>query len=368
MDSSLIIDNWLLHDIGSSLTEGLSSDEASEIIIDKPADSHSVDTVSLAGIQVEALLEFLTNIVFRDNLIVDANFVSAWQPFGESFEKLSKAGILRPLEFLKDEDNLEEPRKHVVDSLCVTSTLRKEQRLNEVSWQTKKVANDNYMSAVIWGTAGMLARSHVFEAPYSGHPLRKCLIDQTLLSIKRRDSVTETLDWIASEKLRVFETNDKKMHSKTAIVILPTAALQIIEESSNVEDLVRVAYESRDEYKRMREWMREIQKAVDLENPKDIAKYKKLLSTVSSDIDRSIKSDNEGQIELKIGIGLPSIGIKMNTLQNVMKKFGMRSMLNKQIMNKRGENSLRKLLKMFDENNSSIGLDVIRHMHIRGTK
>ncbi len=116
MESSLIIDNWLLQDIGSCLANGLSDDEPSEIIIDKQTDSHSIVGVSSAGIQIEALLELLTNIVLRDKLIVDANFVSTWNPYVKYFEKLSNAGILRPLELLKYEDRLKEPSKKRVRS------------------------------------------------------------------------------------------------------------------------------------------------------------------------------------------------------------------------------------------------------------
>jgi hypothetical protein len=356
MGSSLIIDNWLLQDIGNCLSSGLGSDSASEVVIDRQHNSHSVLDVPEAGVQLEALLGLLVDIVFRDSLVVDSGFVGTWSEHQTAFAPLLNSGLVRALPFQTHEVRLKEAKRFILDRLCVTPSLRDEQRMNEESWAARKEAANPYMSAVIWGTAGMLGRSHVFEAPYSGHPLRKRIIEQTLLASPSRDVVSETVEWMADERLRLFETKVKDGSQRTATLVLPPVAIEIIEESKDIDQLITNAYQLRDKYAKVREWMKSIQNAMDNEDPKGIAKYKQTLNAVSKDLDRAMGNTETGKVSLKIGIGWPSISIALGTLDDVVKKFGIRAMLNNQIFSPQGEKSINKLLRMFDEEKTSVGL------------
>jgi hypothetical protein len=364
MGSSLIIDNWLLQDIGTCLSTGLGRDGASEIVIDRQHNNHSVLDVPQAGVQLEALLGLLVDIVFRDSLVVDSDFVESWAEHQTAFAPLLNSGLVRVLPFKAHEDRLREAKRFVLDRLCVTPSLREEQRQNEESWAAGKGAANRYMSAVIWGTAGMLGRSHVYEAPYSGHPLRKRVIEQTILASPSRDAVSETMEWMAEERLRLFETKAKDGSQRTATLVLPPVAIEIIEESNDIAQLIPIAYQLRDKYAKVREWMKAIQTAMDTEDPKGIAKYKKTLSSVSKDLDRAMGNTEAGKVSLKIGIGWPSISIVLGTLDDVIKKFGMRAMLNNQIFSPHGETSIKKLLRMFDEETSSLGLSAQEYLRV----
>ena len=176
MGSSLIIDNWLLQDIGNCLSSGLGDDNASEIVIDQKHNNHSVLDVPEAGVQLEAFLGLLVDIVFRDSLIVDSGFVVSWVEHQAAFTPLLNSGLVRALPFKTHEDRLREAKRFVLDRLCITSSLREEQRRNEESWAAGKGPANEYMSAVIWGTAGMLGRSHVYEASArsTGIPMKNC--------------------------------------------------------------------------------------------------------------------------------------------------------------------------------------------------
>lgn len=364
MGSSLIIDNWLLQDIGNCLSHGLEPDSASEIAIDRQDNSHSILDVPSAGVQLEALLEFLVDIVFRDSLVVDSGFVESWAEHQTAFAPLLNSGLVRALPFKAHEDRLREAKRFVLDRLCVTPSLREEQRRNEESWAAGKGPANGYMSAVIWGTAGMLGRSHVYEAPYSGHPLRKRVIEQTILASPSRDAVSETLEWVVEERLRLFETKAKDGSQRTATLVLPPVAIEIIEESKDIDQLIPIAYQLRDKYAKVREWMKSIQIAMDTEDPKGITKYKKTLSAVSKDLDRAMGNTEVGKISLKIGIGWPSISIALGTLDDVIKKFGIRAMLNNQIFSPQGEKSIKKLLRMFDEETSGLGLSAQEYLRV----
>lgn len=366
MVSALIIDNWLLQDIGNCLSHGLSPDDSSEVVINQPDDIHTIRDVPSAGVQLEALLGLLVDIVFRDSLVVDSEFTDTWIPYRDTFAPLLQSGLVRALPFRAHDDRLSDARRFVLDRLCVTSTLRDAQKQNEVSWAAGRGPDNSYMSSVIWGTAGMLGRSHVFEAPYSGHPLRKRIIEQTVLASPSRDIVAETFEWMSEERLRLFETNAKDGSQRTATLVLPPVAIDIIEESRDINELISVAYQLRDKYAKMREWLKAIQIAMDTEDSKEIAKYKKTLHAVSKDLNRAMGDTNTGQVTLKIGLGWPSISISVGTLDDVKKRFGMRAMLNSQIFAGQGERSIGKLLRMFDEETSNVGL--LAHEYLRTSR
>jgi len=362
MGNALIIDNWLLQDIGGCLSQGLSRESASEIAIHQAVDSHTIRDVPEAGVQIEALLGFLVDIVLRDSIVVDSAFTNTWEDYKEYYAVLLGQGLIRQLPLGAYDERLKESRQYAVEQLCVTSTLREVQRQNERSWVAEKRAENPYMSIVLWGTAGMLSRSHVFEAPYSGHPLRKRVIEQTILASPSRDAVTEILEWMSSERLCLYETKVTKGILKTATLVLPPIAVEIIEESADIDGLVTTAYQLRDKYAGMREWMGSIQTAIECENPKEIAKYKKTLDAVSKDLNRAMGKNNTGNITLKIGMGWPSISIPVVTIDDVMKKFGMRAMLNDQIFTGQGVKSVKKLLRMFGEEKTKIGLSVEQYI------
>src|SRR5687768_2974106 len=115
MAHSLIIDNWLLQDIGKCLNHGLAAEETAEIAIDLKKRKHSIKNAPLAAIQIESLLSLIVDIVLRDNIFVDSKFINTWKSSRHSFSDLTSKGIIRPVNFLEHEDKLIEPRKIIVD-------------------------------------------------------------------------------------------------------------------------------------------------------------------------------------------------------------------------------------------------------------
>lgn len=368
MGNPLIIDNWLLQDIGETLTNGLEEGYASELVIEPDADSHSFRPISSGGVQIESLLGVLVDIVLRDSIVVDSDYTNTWSSYETLFAPLLGSGLIRSIPFNVREEDLAAARSFALRKLCITSTLRQEQKRNEESWAATHEAADPYLSTVIWGTAGMLGRSHVFEAPYSGHPLRKRVLEQTILSNSKRDAITETVEWMSSERLRIFEHRESGASKKTATLILPPIAVEILEEAHNIHQLLPVAVQLRDKYAKLREWLNSVQTAMDSEDPKAMAKYKKLLSSVSKDIDRTIGDSDAGQLSLSVSIGGPSISYLLNTLGSINKRFGVRATLSNQIFSAKGEKSLRKLLRMLGEERSSLGLETLDYLRTCGNK
>lgn len=318
--------------------------------------------IPTACVQVDALISLLLEVVLRDSIFVDASFTSTWQESQECFLPLIHGGLIRPVPFLSQVDVLREPTKIIVNELCTTSTLRDVQRQNEISWERERKAKDRYMSSVIWGTAGMLSRSHVFEVPYSGHPLRRRVIEQTLMR-QKPDPVLQTLGWIQRERLRIFETRNNGGTQRQAILVLPPILIDVIEEASDVNDLLLTAIQLREKYRLLREWLRTVESAIEAEDAKKVAKYQRTLNALTKDVDRSMALSEGGKISTRIGFGYPSLSITLGTFEGVLKRFGVRAMLNKLVFTARGEKSLNKLLRMFGESKSSaLGLSVLRYL------
>lgn len=368
MGNTLLVDNWMLQDLSDCLANGLSTEDASALVIDRLTDSHSAQDVPMAGVQIEALISFLVDIVLRDSIILDSGFANAWSENESTFAPVLQNGLMRPIDLFAYEDRLKDPRKVALGQLCVTSSLLKAQQENEKSWESVGVAANQYMSQIVWGTAGMLSRSHVFEATYSGHPLRKRLLEQTMLSTEPFDVVGETLEWMNDERLRLFDIRAKQGLQRTAMLILPPIAIEVIHEANDISQLLPIAYQLRDKYAKVREWMKSIQIAMDSDDPKGVIKYKKTLDAVSRDLDRAIKNTDSGNTSLKVGIGWPSVSFSVGTFDNIAKCFGMRAMLSNQVFSPKGEKSMKKLLRMFDEEKSSIGLSVQEYLRFNGSK
>ncbi|ELA9392410.1 hypothetical protein QTV37_004980, partial [Vibrio parahaemolyticus] len=78
MSQSVISDNWSLQYIGGLLTGGIDESESHYIAIDKENDRYSYEDSLSAIINTEALFDLLTDIILRDQILVEENFISAW--------------------------------------------------------------------------------------------------------------------------------------------------------------------------------------------------------------------------------------------------------------------------------------------------
>lgn len=368
MATGMMIDNWTLQDLGTCLVDGLDEDTTSELAIDVLHDSHSYRDVCRSGVQLEALIGLLTDIVLRDAILVDQKFSGTWARYGGVFDAVTGPGLLRPVDFLVRGDELRGPTKAIVDSLCVTATLRDAQRENEQSWEKIGKVVNRYDSQVLWGTAGMLSRSHVFEVPYYGHPLRRRVLEQTLGPTRVKDAVKEIVDWMVSERLRVYEGQVRDVAVRRTLIVLPMVVVDVINEANDVSQLISVAVEIREKYRKLREWLRVVQTVMDSEDVKGIMKYKRTLTAVGRDIDRALGKGVNANLSVSVAMSGFGTSLKILNMENVLKKFGIRAVLNKQILASQGEVALKKLLRLFGEEKTALGLrslDYLRSLGVR---
>jgi hypothetical protein len=369
METKLLIDNWMLQDVNQALERGLSEDFSGEILIDTLNNSHDFNSMPHAVFQIDALLSLLTNIVLRDRLIVDGGFTYVWKNGHESLQTLRSMAIINLFDFLSSEELIAGPRKIIVDELCVTQSIRAVQRKNERLWEKRKESADKHMSQLVWGAAGYLARSHVYETPYLGCPFRQALIRQTKFVGVTGDAVRNVEYIINTKRAKLFQKLSLNRSSTYGTFNLPPVAIEVIGDSSEPGQLITVAVQLREKYKKLRTWLGEYQQALDSEDPQKIKKYVMLLESIARDIDSNYPSKSEDSVRLSLGTSWLGISAPVsNLVEKVRNKFGVRAMLSHIISAERGRKSLKKLLNMFGEKNTMLSATVHQHLISRYSK
>jgi len=366
MEGQLIIDNWMLQDINQAFEQGLSVEEGGEIVVDIKKDSHRFHYTPVAVLQIDALLMLLVNIVLRNSLIVDDRFTHVWDKGSGSLQKLKGTNIINPFDFSSSEESIAEVRKAIVDELCVTRSIRTVQKANEILWESRGESFDDHMSQLVWGGAGYLARSHIYQTPYLGCPYRQALIRQTKFVGWRRDALMDMEHIINTKRANLFQDISSDRSAKYATFNLPPVATEVINESNDASQLIPVAMQLRDKYKKLRAWLKVYQDALDSDDPKSILKHRKILESVGRDIESEYSKTREGSTNVSIGTTWLNLTIPVTTVVDKLRgKFGVRAMLNDLVFASRGEKSLDKLLALFGEKNTKLSRDTHQHLIAR---
>jgi hypothetical protein len=78
VSQSVISDNWSLQNISGLLLRGVDPDMGHVVTPKVETDSHRYDEIPAAVIAIEALFDLLTDVILRDQILVDQKFASAW--------------------------------------------------------------------------------------------------------------------------------------------------------------------------------------------------------------------------------------------------------------------------------------------------
>ncbi|WP_340648248.1 hypothetical protein [Pseudoxanthomonas winnipegensis] len=101
-----------------------------------------------AAIDFEALFDLLTDVVLRDQILVDDRFHDAWLGPGDALSELARRSIVRRHGFLEHPERLEAPRAGLLRRLLLNEVMANEQANNEVAWEESGTTRfDIWMSA-----------------------------------------------------------------------------------------------------------------------------------------------------------------------------------------------------------------------------
>lgn len=172
MGQSVLCDNWSLQIVSELLTEGL--DAGNSALLEASEDGqYGLIPVPSSVLAFEALFDLINDIVLRDQILVDDAYTYTWMSQNGPFTDLLKSSTIRLFPFRENASRIIEPRDAFVERLLLTPQLRNLHLENVASWDRNKSTPHRLESQILWGGAGILARSFAFDTPYTPHPVRK---------------------------------------------------------------------------------------------------------------------------------------------------------------------------------------------------
>ncbi len=364
MSSDVIADNWALQDISHLLRDGMGDDVTHLVEPIVENGSHQYREVAAAVIQTEALFDFLTDVILRDQILVEENHVGAWRAGAGPLDAIDKADVVRAYAF-RDNFKLNAPRTELVNRLCITESLRIEHEENTKGWEQYRQTPNPYLSQVLWGGAGMLARAFVTERSYTPHPVRRKFFQQAGVALRSEDALRRLTSQIREKRASIYKAQSGKDEFYSLYVSLDPLPLRVVQESNSIDDLLTIALQLRDEYRELRHWLGCYQEAVNSDEFFEVNKYQDILSSISKYVDSKMGHVDANAPTFSAGIGVLKIAMKGDPVNALKNQFGVRAMVNKLIMSKSGMADLKKYLGFFDERNSAVGMKVLEHFSIK---
>lgn len=359
MAQGVVADNWSLQDITTLFTEGLDPDVAGEIVLKD--EGHFYNQISSAIVQTEALFDFITDLILRDEILVEEKFTYSWEGVNSPILEAKHLGVVRAYPFLSEPKKIAGPRDRIVEHICSTESLRLAHQENVDGWNTSRQTPDPLLSATLWGGAGMCARSFVYEKSYTPHPLRKRLFVNSGFMLPAADALHQLTTFLNDKKVSVT----KKIYGNDALfsayVNIPALPIRVIQESSSADQMISTALQMRDDFQSLRSWLKMFHNAISDDDTKSLLNYRRQLDSVSQYIDKKIGYGAASTpVTMEAGMGIFKIANKGNPLENIKNQFGVRATLNKLIFGSAGRTEIKKYVRMFGEQGSEIGYEIER--------
>lgn len=348
----LLADNWTFQNAGEFLCQGLEGDTANELVIPDQEDAFHYQEVSEDVLRFDALCQTLTNLVLSDELWVDGKYVETWEKF-TPLAQAKTAGVVMPKAFTEMEGHWIKAREAMGDQLCVNKALLKTHRKNKRQWAKDGTTPDPVLSQLIWGGAGMLARADYFNLPYTPHPMRAKMVQRARF-MKGPDAGVRLAEFITSERLKIFRQIGKA--GFVGSIQLPPVVVEVIEASRSLADLVATALQLRDHYKKVRQWLGQLQHDLNNEDIKQVLAHEKRLHGIARHLDSFSAVTPPGDTTVQFGMSWLKLTTKMGSPINSLKnRFGMRAEVNRLVLAPQGHNALKKLLRMLGEQHTKRG-------------
>lgn len=365
MPTSLLIDNWTLQDVESLLAGDVGDAKVGEIYLSQDRETHDFSSGLEATVRIDALLTLLTNVVCFDNLHIDNGFVNTWKRDVSQLTPLENLGVLGLVDYSKFDRQRRELSSVMLNELCVTPSLRAAMQRIQEEWATTRESSDPHLSALVWGTAGMFARSHITATPYFGHPLRRRLIAETRMFVPRSSAAEQFDAFVRTQRTKMFRYRAERLSGTFSHLVLPPFAVQIIEEASCLEDLVPVALQIRDQNLPLRHWLSDYQAAIDEEDEKRQIKFEATLMSVARSIEAKYGADKSGSIGFSLSTAFFKFDVPKSLVDAMRNSIGIRATLSKMVLTPRGHKAMEKLLAMLSVGGTSLGRDVSTALRAR---
>jgi hypothetical protein len=359
----VIADNWSLQEVKDLLTKGPDPDDSPGIVpfTDPDAPSAPIPETVLA---FEALFDLLTDIVLREQILVDDRYNDAWLSQTGPLAELVQASIISSHGFLNDPERFDAPRTAMLERLILNPTMARQQAENEAGYRATGAATHKVAGAAVWGGAGMLARAWVYDYPYTPHPLRRRLFERAgiMLAGRSAPALAEFQATVAQQREELYR-GAAGPHALVATQLpLPPVPVLVLRQASSLTDVFHVARQLRDEFADVRAWLGRFQQALGTGEFEAIAKQRNELKTLTARVERALdKRKPPDGASLSLGLSLLKLTLKLDPRTWVAPWNRLQTQAHKLTFAPSGQTELRKLLGFFGEERSTVGLRTLEH-------
>lgn len=270
----MLTDNWIYQDIAELFSQGPREDVWGLVAVGQ--DELKWSATGWCGIALESLLTVLGAIVLRDRMLVEQKHVEAWTGESSPVLGLHAGGILCPV---PDPDGLSQVRTRYYKEIFHVPALQRWHRENVAAMRTNGEAASGYGSMVLWGSVGYLARGALLNVTYVGHPVRRRFLAQSGLVRPDGDAAARTFTTIDAVRGRYLGALEDTA-TRLLRFVVPPLLVEIIENARTPEDLVLAALQFREEYRPLRQWLAQFQRALDTDNREYVLECESMLAGV----------------------------------------------------------------------------------------
>lgn len=344
--NAVILDNWTFQTVGELFLQGLSEQRTQALVV--KGNSHAYEPMPVGEVHIRALTDMLTNIILRDQLKVDAAHGYSWSAFRHFLEPIVGAGLIDLTDPPKEGSVIAEGTALMVKQLCVTSSLKRIQSANENHFKKYKESRYVYQSQLVWGTAGMLSRSNVYNAPYVGHPLRQRFLESTGVFNGKSDIVHQLVELVREKRAAIYSMSTPVLDLRYAQVEIPSVAIDAIMKANSRSELLAIAIDQRDQHKKLRTWFSDFNTALQAGDTVTVSKHQRELNLLTRDVDRMLGKSTSPSFTMGFSLSGPSASIPLGEwLRSLVGRFSIRHDLMQQVRQP-GDNVVRsKLKKLF---------------------
>jgi len=346
MSGKVLVDNWTLQNAGEFLHDQHRGAVAQEISFTDSSDGVHYRDVSQDTVALSCICQLIQHIVLDEVLVVEAALAESWSDL-PWIAQLARKGLIEARAFNEQADHWVRQREAIADELSACSpTIRQRHEQNKQDYAASGRSGDPMLSQVLWGGAGMLARAQFARVPHAPPPRRERLL--------LRSRLGAAVGGAQEALVRFIDTQQVKLYASTGLdgvfgtLRLPSIVVQVIQNASTASQLIPVAIQLRDQYGDLRGWLAEFQRALDAEDVTEVLARKKVLQSVSGNIDRLAGQHRDGVTSIQLGVDFqPKASLNIRALMDsAINRFGVHAQINRLVLTSPGRRAFEKLLRM----------------------
>lgn len=361
MGQAVIADNWSLQIVAELLTEGLDRDQCQLLHVTADG-APQLTWAPAAAIALECLFDLLTDLVLRDQILVEAAHVDTWERAGHVFTPATRQGVLRGYNFQPRDPELGAVRDAFVERLAFTEQLRELHAQYTIAYRERGVSSHPLESQILWGGAGMLARAVKFDTPYTPHPARRRFYQIAGVALPDASAADRTLDMVRTSRIKLQRRETRNESLMSLRLMLDPIPLQVIREADSPAALIAGAVALRDRFQPVRDWLGLYQQHVNNPSGAPISDYERTLVEIARGVDDALTGAALGQTSMSVGFdGFSLSWNPAATWRKYRNRLGVRAMTNELVLAPDGRAELKKLLGWFDAQGTAVELAVLEH-------